>query len=348
VTRQTWTAVVSAVVFIALAAVIAFAPIPFVAWTAGETYDVLGQRDGKPVIQIDGIDTYETTGQMRMVTVSQTRVDAALSLPEALFDYVMPNRDVLPRDSIYPAGKSATQVADDEKTLMVSAQTEAAVAALRAADQPVHELPMVVSVRVSGPSNGKLEPGDLILRVDNVLVKTAQEVVALVREKGVGQKVVVEVLRRSTTLSVTVDTVGSSSDGRVPTIGITVGTGYQYMPRVQFSVDPNVGGGSGGLMFALAVYDMITPGDLLGGRTVAGTGTIGADGTVGAIGGIQEKIAGAQAAGAKVFFVPAQNCADTVGASTMMTLVKVSTLSDAINALPLALDPTPSKSPPAC
>jgi PDZ domain-containing protein len=127
-----------------------------------------------------------------------------------------------------------------------------------------------------------------------------------------------------------------------------VGTGYQYTPSVQFSVDPNVGGGSGGLMFALAVYDKITPGDLLGGRTVAGTGTISADGTVGAIGGIQEKIAGAQAAGAKVFFVPAQNCDDTKGASTTMTLVKVSTLSDAINALPLALDPSPGKSPPAC
>lgn len=347
-TRQTWTAVVSAVVFIALAAVIAFAPIPFVAWTAGETYDVLGQRDGKAVIQIDGIETYGTTGEMRMVTVSQTRVDAALSLPEALFDYIMPNRDVLPRESIYPAGKSATQVADDEKTLMLSAQTEAAVAGLRAADQPVHELPMVVSVRVSGPSNGKLEPGDLILRVDNVLVNSAEEVVARVKDKGVGQKVVVEVLRRSTTLSVTVDTVGSSSDGRVATIGITVGTGFQYTPRVQFSVDPNVGGGSGGLMFALAVYDMITPGDLLGGRTVAGTGTIDADGTVGAIGGIQEKIAGAQAAGAKVFFVPAQNCTDTVGATTTMTLVKVATLSDAINALPLALDPSPSQKPPAC
>ena len=347
-TRQTWTAVVSAVVFIALAAVIAFAPIPFVAWTAGDTYDVLGQRDGKPVIQVSGIETYETTGQMRMVTVSQTRVDAALSLPEALFDYVMPNRDVLPRESIYPAGKSATQVAEDEKTLMASAQTEAAVAALRAADQPVQELPMVVSVRVSGPSNSKLEPGDLILRVDSVLVTSAAEVVARVKEKGVGQKVVIEVLRRSTALSVTVDTVGSSTDGRVPTIGVSVGTGYQYTPKVSFSVDPNVGGGSGGLMFALALYDRITPGDLLGGRTVAGTGTISADGTVGAIGGIQEKIAGAQAAGAKVFFVPAQNCTDTVGASTTMTLVKVGTLSDAINALPLALDTTQAKTPPTC
>ena len=49
-TRQTWTAVVSSLVFIALAAVIAFAPIPFVAWTPGVTYDVLGASNGKPII----------------------------------------------------------------------------------------------------------------------------------------------------------------------------------------------------------------------------------------------------------------------------------------------------------
>ena len=82
-TRQTWTAVVSSVVFVALASVLAFAPIPFVAWTRGATYDVLGVSDGKAVIQIDGITTYATTGEMRMTTVSQTRADASLSLPEA-------------------------------------------------------------------------------------------------------------------------------------------------------------------------------------------------------------------------------------------------------------------------
>lgn len=347
-TRQTWTAVVSAVVFIALASVIAFAPIPFVAWTPGQTYDVLGQLDGKPLIQIDGITTYDTTGQMRMTTVSQTRVDSALSLPEAIFDYVMPNRDVLPRDLIYAPGKSATQVNDEEKTLMSTAQIDAVVAALRAAGQPVQELPMVTAVRVSGPSNDKLQPGDLILQVDNVAVSTTADVVARIKEKGVGQKVVVEVQRQNVRLSVTIDTVGSASDGRVPTIGITVGTGYSYAPSVRFNIDPAVGGGSGGLMMALAIYDRITPGDLLSGHTIAGTGTIDATGAVGSIGGIQEKIAGAQAAGATVFFVPADNCKDIRGVSTSMTLVKVSTLKDAIAAIPIALDPASGQKPPAC
>jgi len=109
-----------------------------------------------------------------------------------------------------------------------------------------------------------------------------------------------------------------------------------------------VGGGSGGLMMALAIYEKITPGDMLGGRVVAGTGTITATGTVGAIGGIQEKIAGAEAAGAKVFFVPAENCTDTVGITSSMTLVKVATLKEAIAALPAALDPGPGRQAPSC
>lgn len=347
-TRQTWTAVVSSVVFIALAAVIAFAPIGFVAWTPGTTYDVLGATDGKPVIQIDGITTYKTTGEIRMTTVSQTRADASLSLPEALFDYVMPNRDVLPRDLIYSPGKSASQVADDEQTLMSSAQFDAAVAALRAAGQPVQELPMVTAVRVSGPSNDKLQPGDLILLVDNVAVTSSDDVVARIKEKGVGQKVVIQVQRQNARLSVTIDTVGSSSDGRVATIGVTVGTGYSYAPSIKLNIDPTVGGGSGGLMMALAIYDKITPGDLVGGRIIAGTGTITATGTVGAIGGIQEKIAGAESAGAKVFFVPADNCKDTIGVTSSMTLVKVSTLKEAITYLPAALDPSSTERPPAC
>jgi len=348
VTRQTWTAVVSSVVFIALAAVIAFAPIPYVAWTPGATYDVLGASNGKPVIQISGITTYDTTGGMLMTTVSQTRADAALSLPEALYDYVMPDRDVIPRDLVYAPGKSANQVADEEKTLMSTAQFDAVVAALRVAGQPVLELPMVTAVRVSGPSNDKLQPGDLILKVDNVAVATSDDVVARIKDKGVGQKVVIEVQRANARVSATIDTVGSANDGRVATIGVTVGTGYSYAPSVSFSIDPNVGGGSGGLMMALAIYDRITPGDMLGGRIISGTGTMSATGSVGAIGGIQEKIAGAEAAGAKVFFVPAANCRDTVGVSTSMTLVKVGTLKEAIDALPLALNPSSTQRPPSC
>ena len=40
----------------------------------------------------------------------------------------------------------------------------------------------------------------------------------------------------------------------------------------------NVGGPSAGLMFSLAIYDALTPGELTGGKNIAGTGTMDDDG----------------------------------------------------------------------
>jgi PDZ domain-containing protein len=86
------------------------------------------------------------------------------------------------------------------------------------------------------------------------------------------------------------------------------------------------------MMFALGIVDKLTPGDLTGGRFVAGTGEISAGGAVSAIGGIQQKMAGARAAGASVFLTPAANCADASGAVPAgLRLVKVSTLHQAIS-----------------
>ena len=116
-------------------------------------------------------------------------------------------------------------------------------------------------------------------------------------------------------------------------VGITLGTGYRYDPEISFDLGQQIGGPSAGLVFALAIYDKITNGPLLAGRHLAGTGTITPDGDVQAIGGIQEKIAAAQKAGATAFFVPANNCRDLEGVRTSMTLIKVATLNEAIKAV---------------
>ena len=66
-------------------------------------------------------------------------------------------------------------------------------------------------------------------------------------------------------------------------------------------------------MFSLAIYDTLTPGSLTDGEIIAGTGELADDGSVGPIGGIEQKIAGAEDAGAELFFVPKDNCADVEG-----------------------------------
>ena len=116
-------------------------------------------------------------------------------------------------------------------------------------------------------------------------------------------------------------------------IGVLVQESYRFPFPIKIKVG-DIGGPSAGMMFALGIVDKLTPGNLTGGRFVAGTGEISANGAVSAIGGIQQKMAGARAAGATVFLTPAANCADTVGAVPAgLRLIKVSTLRQAINDL---------------
>jgi PDZ domain-containing protein len=94
-------------------------------------------------------------------------------------------------------------------------------------------------------------------------------------------------------------------------------------------------------MYALGLYNVLTPGDLTGGRTIAGTGTISMDGTVGPIGGIADKVVAARHAGASIFLVPKQNMTELQGVDTgTMKLVPVGTFQDALTALGVPAAPS--------
>lgn len=347
-TRQTWTAALSAVLFVVLAAVIALVPVPYVTWAPGSTYDLLSNAGQQDAIEITGIPTYPTEGELRMTTISVTASDSRLSLPEVLISYWMPARAVLPRDAVYRAGASPTEVTSQESQLMTQSQTSAVVAALRAANVKVTELPMVASVQTSGPSVGLLEPGDLITAVDNAEVSTRAEVAQAIRGRHVGQKAVFTVIRNRETLQQTVTTRATPSAPNDPVVGIGISTGYLYEPKVSFKVDPDVGGSSAGLMFALAIFDRTTPGNLVDGRIVGGTGTMAADGQVGTVGGVEEKLAAAARDQATIFLLPKSNCSNVHTVPKGVRLVAVDTLSEAIAALRALSDPSTAASARGC
>ncbi len=97
------------------------------------------------------------------------------------------------------------------------------------------------------------------------------------------------------------------------------------------------GGPSGGLAFALGIVELMTPGNILKGRTVAITGTIDEKGNVGSIGGIAEKILAAKKAGATLFLVPENNCKDLAPSVAKIPegikIAAVSSLEEAMTAL---------------
>ncbi len=350
--KQSVTSTVSAAAFVLLAVLVAFSPVPYVAWSPGRTVDLATKAsDGKPVVEVTGLNTTPLTGQLRMTTVSVTTVDSQLSLPEALLSYWLPHRDVLPRELVYPSTKSVDQVKAEEVAMMDTSQRDAVVAALRAAAQPVKELPMVSAVSLSDPTAAKLKPGDLVLRVDGKDVQSTEDISRIIKSHAIGDVVVFGLSRDGQPVNVEVTLVANPKVAGQPQVGASFGIGYDVgNVRVKYHVDPAIVGPSAGLMFSLAIYSQIAGQgvDVLGGRVIAGTGTISPEGTVGSIGGIQEKVAGAQKSGATIFLVPAANCTDLAGVKTSMTLVKVADLRGAISALKkLKQDPN-SQEVPRC
>jgi PDZ domain-containing protein len=109
---------------------------------------------------------------------------------------------------------------------------------------------------------------------------------------------------------------------------------YRFDPgfKIEFETG-EIAGPSAGLMFSLALYDRLTPDDLTAGRKIAGTGTIECDGGVGPIGGIEQKVAGAQARGAEIFLAPQANSASAQAVADDIEVVPISTFGDAITYL---------------
>lgn len=318
-------ALVPIVVFGVLLAVVT---VPFVSLGPGPTFDTLGEVDGKQVVQIEGTQTHPTTGHLNMTTVSQ-RDD--LTLGEAITLWISGQEQLVPRDLVYPPGKSRDEVDKANNADFKNSEDSAEYAALGYLKYP--EAVTVATVTGDGPSAGKLKPGDALDAVDRTPVATVEQFTALLKNTKPGQVVTIDFRRKNEPPGVAEITLGSNKDRDYGFMGV----GVVDAPWASFSVNfnlANIGGPSAGLMFSLAVVDKLTTDDLAGSTFVAGTGTISVDGKVGPIGGITHKMAAARAAGATVFLVPAKNCVEAVSEiPSGLRLVKVETLSSAVDAL---------------
>jgi Lon-like protease len=328
VNRRILTLMVALVPILVFGVLLAVVTVPFVSLGPGPTFDTLGEVDGKQVVQIEGAQTHPTTGHLNMTTVSQRD---ELTLSEALTLWLTGKEQLVPRDLIYPPGKSREDVDKANNADFKQSEDSAAYAALGYLKYP--PAVTVATVTDPGPSAGKLKSGDAVDAVDGTPVATVDQFTGLLKATKPGQVVTIDFRRKNEPAGVTQITLGTNKDRDYGFLGVAV----LDAPWAPFVVDfnlANVGGPSAGLMFSLAVVDKLTNGDLAGSTFVAGTGTISADGKVGQIGGIAHKMVAASAAGATVFLVPAKNCYEASSDNRSgLRLVKVDTLSQAVDAL---------------
>ncbi len=299
----------------------------YVIFRPGPAFNTLGSVGQGPLIRVDGAPTYPTTGALSFTTVTMT---GGPGFEIGLWDYLAARLDqhaeVRPRDEVFPPEATRETVSSLSKAQMTDSQQEAVAVALRATGHAVSERSTVREVIPSGPAVGLLREGDIIRTVAGKAITATAQIPALVRAQPAGQPVVFEVLRGGTPVSVSVPT--RSIEGRQY---VGVGLEATFTFPVQVTIDAgDVGGPSAGMMFALGVYDTLTPGPLTGGQSIAGTGTVDSSGAVGPIDSIANKMVGARSAGARWFLAPAANCDGVLGRiPDGLQVAKVATFAEA-------------------
>jgi Lon-like protease len=320
---------------VALLLLAAFVPLPYAVYSPGPTFDVLAKDSNEAeIIQVDGHKTFRDDGEIRFTTVQSSPRGEKLPLLPALSKWLDSDRAVIPYDIAHPPDQTAEEEERQGAVSMVTSQDVAIANAMRELGYEVPSTIQVADVADDGVAFGELRVRDKFVEVDGKPVRRSQDVVDALQDHGPGDPVELLIERDGRELTVELEPEESVIDGeRAKRIGISLGIGYDFPFDVSIEVDPEIGGPSAGLMFALAIYDTLTPGSLTDGEIVAGTGELTDDGAVGPIGGIEQKIAAAEDAGAELFFVPEENCVDVEGLDTDLTLVKATTMRRALQSL---------------
>ncbi|HEX2267790.1 MAG TPA: S16 family serine protease, partial [Actinomycetota bacterium] len=281
-----------------------------------------------PLIRIRGHQTNPTNGHFLLTAVLLDRS----SVYDALRGWASEEDSVVPEEEVLLPGETPEQERRVARSEMDTSKIDAAIVALTEyAEYPKRHGRGVLVERVvpETPAAGKLFAGDVITAVDGRSVDTPGQLSRRIDQLGFGNGG-----------RFTVEAAGKTrhpriAPGRVrgvegPAIGISAVHNFPFDVSISSG---DIGGPSAGLMWTLGLIDLLTPGELAHGRTIAGTGQILPDGTVGSVGGIEQKVAAAERAGAYVFFVPAEEAAEAHSIATRMRVVPVRTYRDAVHFL---------------
>ena len=315
--------------------VLLFVPLPYVIYEPGLAQELT------PLVRTEA--PAETgRGAFLLTTVRQT--------PANVFGYVQAvlsrNRELAKKSDVYRDGQSRKEYNELQSVVMQNSQSNAIMAVYRKlgiAYQVRAEKVVVLSVNDRSPSADLLEPGDVIVAVGGDKVRSMDDLRGALAGRRIGERVALRVERGGKPVEIEAEVTDLSAlheevTEPTPGFGISIGEVRGVVPedeakRVNISVH-DIGGPSAGLMFALEIYDRMTPGDLTGGHRIAGTGTIDEQGRVGDIGGVRFKIVAAGREGAEYFLAPPGNVKEAENkareAGIDITVVPVRTLDEAI------------------
>lgn len=193
----------------------------------------------------------------------------------------------------------------------------------------------VVEILDEGSARDKLSEGDIIVGVEGKEVDFATDAVDYIRENKIGDNIAIEVLRDGKVKEFDLETVEIKNNPDKASIGVLITTenlNYKFPRNVNFKTD-NIVGPSAGSVFALEIYNQLTPEDITKNNRIAGTGSISSDGEIGKIDGVTQKVLAAEKVEADIFLAPEANYDEARAAASEIKVISVKNFSDAIESL---------------
>ncbi len=322
-----WLLVLLALVALGLVAA-SVVRIPYYAMAPGSAVDV------EPLVAVDGGPSFPPDGRVFLTTVSLRQA----TVLGALRGWLDPDVDVVEKETIVPPDTDADQLRDMNLRLMDSSKDAARGVAFEQLgyDAISGSGASVLEVVPGAPADGRLRKDDTIVELDGEPVRIDGDVIAMLARREPGERVALGVERDGARISVDVRLGRRPEAEDQAFLGVGLSTRDLELD-FPYDVDiesERIGGPSAGLAFTLELLDVLTEGELTGGRKVAATGTIELDGTVGDVGGVAQKTAAVENAGIELFLVPRGELADArAAAGDGLRVEPVDTLDDALRVL---------------
>lgn len=301
-----------------------------VAWNVELPYLAFGPgpvSDAADSIVAEDVDVFPPDGELLMLTV----VSQDVNIFEALIAGFDPTIDLIRKQAVRRPGETDEEYRNRVLQQMDSSNFRSILVALTYLDIEMVPFEVVINEFVPGvPAESVLALGDSIVAVDGAVVDEIGDIRDATHGLDVGENLRVTVRRGEEILDFEVEMAEREDEPGVAMIGVVLGELTEPPFPLQIEAG-DVGGPSAGMMHALAIIDTLTEGELTRGHVIAGTGTIKFDGTVGNIGGIRQKVVGAEAAGATHILVPEGNYEVALTAEReSIEIVPVATIEDAI------------------
>ncbi len=286
-------------------------------------------------IEIENVQTYEYEGNLYQLTVRRDEANYFVYAWARLNSQI----DLYPREVILPDGVTPQELSEISIQNMMTSENVAIAVALDSLNYDIQsegDGVLVVGLLDDSPVKDKLIKNDLIVSINNELVKSVSEFISMLRTYEIGDIVNIGLIRNEQELNIETKLIEHVEYENEPMVGFLASTPNQQF-IFPFEVDiktGNVGGPSAGMMMALNVYNLLTEADITNGKKIAGTGTIEIDGSIGPVGGVKQKVIAAKRANAGLILVPTANYEEaSVFADDNTQIVAVDSFDNALNVI---------------